>query len=192
MKETIDYYNKNAQTYYNLTANVDMKALCDKFLKYVIPGGKIIDIGSGSGRDIKYFRSKGYKAKGIDASYELCRISKEQGLDVENVSIQDWIPKECYDGIWANASLVHITLEELEDFLVKAKGCLKKKGIIYVSMKAGLKNERDEKGRFFCLFDESFLLSILNRNPGLQIVDKWYSQDIFSRKDFKWLNILLK
>lgn len=75
MNNTVDYYNDNALEYYNLTIEVDMSPICEKFLQYVRPGGRIIDIGSGSGRDIKYFLSKGYKATGIDASKELCRIS---------------------------------------------------------------------------------------------------------------------
>lgn len=129
MNRTIEYYNENAQSYYELTVHADMSLLCDRFLRYVTPGGKIIDIGSGSGRDITYFLSKGYEAEGIDASFELCRISNEHGIKVENITIQDWNPREFYDGIWANASLVHVPLKEIELFFVKAKRFLKKRGL---------------------------------------------------------------
>lgn len=87
MNKTIDYYDENAQEYCRLTVGVDMSALCDKFLEYVMPGGKIIDIGSGSGRDIQYFIRKGYIAEGIDASSELCQLSQENGLIVKNMTI---------------------------------------------------------------------------------------------------------
>lgn len=191
VKGTIEYYDKNAQTYYDITAHVDMSSLCDRFLNYVVPGGKIIDIGSGSGRDIKYFINKGYKASGIDASSELCKISKEHGLEVENVTIQDWTPEECYDGIWANASLIHLTPEELEAFLVRGKSYLNEDGVIFASMKVGLENEYDEKGRYFCIFDNSLLMSILKRHPDLKLIDKWYSQDKLGREDFEWFNFIL-
>ena len=52
MNSTIDYYNNNANQYFSNTVNVDMSESCDKFLKYVILCGRIIDIGAGSGRDI--------------------------------------------------------------------------------------------------------------------------------------------
>ena len=81
------------------------------------PGGVIIDIGSGSGRDIKYFLSRGYKATGIDVSKELWRLSRNQGFEGANVTIQDWIPQERYNGIWINVSLVHIPLEDIESFI---------------------------------------------------------------------------
>lgn len=57
--KTIDYYNSNAAQYFNNTVDVDMTECCDRFLKYVTPGGRIIDIGAGSGRDIKYFIGTG-------------------------------------------------------------------------------------------------------------------------------------
>ena len=190
MNDTIEYYNKNAQSYYEITAHIDMSLLCDRFLSHVTPGGKIIDIGSGSGRDIQYFIDKGYKAEGIDASAELCKISQEHGLIVKNITIQDWIPERCYDGIWANASLVHIRLKEFEEFLIKAKGCLNKDGVIFISMKIGMENDRDEKGRYVCVFDEFSLLSILSRHPDLRVLDQWYSKDLMSRDTFEWLNVI--
>ena len=36
------------------------------------------------------------------------------------------MPKECNDGILVNTSLVHVLLEELDVFFVKAKRCLNK------------------------------------------------------------------
>lgn len=131
--------------YYELTAHADMSPLCDRFLRYVTPGGKIIDIGSGHGKDIKYFLSKGYEAEGIDASFELCRISNEHGLKVENITIRDQNPREFCDGIWANASLVYVSVKEIETFFVKAKSFLKKEGAIFASMKVGL--QTDNNGR---------------------------------------------
>lgn len=192
MNRTIEYYNENAQSYYELTVHADMSLLCDRFLRYVTPGGKIIDIGSGSGRDITYFLSKGYEAEGIDASFELCRISNEHGIKVENITIQDWNPREFYDGIWANASLVHVPLKEIELFFVKAKRFLKKEGVIFASMKVGLQTDYGEKGRFFCMFDESTMGVILKRHPELKLVDQWYSQDRLAREDIRWINFILK
>lgn len=192
MNNTVDYYNDNDLEYYNLTIEVDMSPICEKFLQYVRPGGRIIDIGSGSGRDIKYFLSKGYKATGIDASKELCRISWDNGFNVENITIQEWNPNTHYDGIWANASLVHIPMEDIEDFFIKAKGCLNENGVIFVSMKVDLIKEYDEKGRFFCPFDETSLSMILQEQPSLQLVEKWYTQDNLARTDFRWLNFILK
>ncbi len=191
MNTTIAYYDENALEYCRQTANADMSPLCDRFLQYIRSGGRIIDIGSGSGRDIRYFISHGYEATGIDASSELCRILSSQGISVENVTIQEWEPQGHYDGIWANASLLHIPLDEVERFLVKAKASLNDGGVIFASMKTGLTKEYDEKGRFFCPFDEHTLKSILQNHPSLRLIDLWHSQDALGREDVRWINFLV-
>ena len=64
--KTIDYHNSNAAQYFSNTVNVDMLECCERFLKYVIPGDRIINIGAGSVRDIKYFKDRGYAVEGIE------------------------------------------------------------------------------------------------------------------------------
>ena len=60
MDATISYYNQNALEYFAKTVNVPMQNLYDKFEIYLKSGDKILDLGCGSGRDSKYFLSKGY------------------------------------------------------------------------------------------------------------------------------------
>ena len=74
---SIEYYNKNAEEFYNATASADMSETCNKFLKYVAPGGKILDAGCGSGRDSLYFIKRGYEVVSFDASEEMVRLSGE-------------------------------------------------------------------------------------------------------------------
>ena len=57
-ERTIQYYNENAEQYSHETVAADMAVTCDRFLKYVRPGGTIVDIGAGSGRDSIYFSEK--------------------------------------------------------------------------------------------------------------------------------------
>lgn len=78
MKEKkIDFYNINAASYYNSTVGVDMLEAYIRFTKFVKPQGIIMDIGVGSGRDIKYFMKAGFEVYGIDTCEELCRMSTE-------------------------------------------------------------------------------------------------------------------
>lgn len=192
MNQTIEYYNKNAQEYYNKTVKTDMSRLCDRFLKYVKAGGIIIDIGCGSGRDMKYFIGQGYQAVGIDASYEMCKMARSLELDIENVSIEEWIPERKYDGIWANASLLHVPFPKIDSFFQKAKSCMNAGGIVFISMKVGLKEEYDEEGRYFFTFSETILDSLLEKHRVFCLRDKWYSDDKLGRNEFQWLNFILE
>ena len=68
---SIEYYNKNSQKFFDDTVNIEMTAFYDQFLPLVKDKGKILDVGCGSGRDVKAFNSLGYNSIGIDASKEL-------------------------------------------------------------------------------------------------------------------------
>ena len=92
--KTIDFYNSKATQYFRNTVNVDMSDCCDMFLKYVVPGSIIIDIGAGSGRDIMCFKDRGYVVEGIDDSEEMCRLVAEySGAEVSCEMMQDGIRK---------------------------------------------------------------------------------------------------
>lgn len=190
--KTIDYYNSNAAQYFSDTVNVDMTECCDRFLKYVVPGGRIIDIGAGSGRDIKYFKDKEYTSEGIDASKEMCRLATEYtGIVVRCERIQDWYPQEKYDGIWANASLLHLTITEIEDFILRAVDYLNPNGALYISMKKGIQTGQDNNGRVFTDFSEEKVQQIMEKSTAFSVVDCWETCDGMDRKAFCWLNLIL-
>jgi len=69
--ETDRYYRENAQSYFDRTFGLPMEHLYRPFLAAVGEGRRILDVGCGSGRDVKAFRALGYDAYGIDPSPEL-------------------------------------------------------------------------------------------------------------------------
>ena len=70
---TLDYYNKNSEEYFNSTLNVDMTNTYKAFLKLLPKGGKILDLGCGSGRDSMNFMKLGYEVTAVDGSKELAK-----------------------------------------------------------------------------------------------------------------------
>lgn len=191
--KTIHYYNSNAAQYFSDTVNVDMSECCDRFLKYIVPGGMIIDIGAGSGRDIKYFKDRGYAVEGIDASEEMCRLATDySGAKVLCERIQDWHPKEKYDGIWANASLLHLSFNEIDEFVRRASDYLKPNGVFYISMKKGIQTGCDNNGRFFTDFSEEKVQQIVAKSTAYIVIDSWETGDGLSREEFRWINLILR
>lgn len=189
---TIDYYNYNATQYFSKTVNLDMSEFCDRFLEYVVPVGRIIDIGAGSGRDIKYFLDKGYVVDGIDASERLCKLaSAYTGIEVKCEKIQTWHPQRKYDGIWASACLLHLSYEEITKFISIAGEILNDKGVIYLSMKKGINDGYDKEGRFFIDFSKGILDGILKYSV-LKIKVYWETVDVMHRNDFIWINTILQ
>ena len=110
---TIDYYDQNAQEYYERTVDADLAEIREYFLGFLRRDARILDFGCGSGRDAKAFAEAGRTVEALDGSQELCRIASEYlGMDVRNMMFQDFEETEAYDGLWACASILHLTYEE--------------------------------------------------------------------------------
>ena len=67
MKEiNFNYYEENASEFFESTVTADMVDLYTSFLSMVSPGGRILDLGCGSGRDSKYFIRQGFQVEAMD------------------------------------------------------------------------------------------------------------------------------
>ena len=190
---TIAYYDRAAKEYFNQTVSVDMSEIAERFLEFVKPGGRIIDIGVGSGRDVLYFKEKGYQVEGIDASFELCKLASEYtGVEIKCEKVQNWHPVHKYDGIWANASLVHLTVDEIEEFLLRMPQLLFDDGSAYLSFKSGIVTTRDFEGRYFSNIAEEQVRRVVDNCESMEILDIWKTDDKLNRKSFGWINFILK
>ena len=160
MNETIEYYNRNAETFIAGTLHADMSENRNRFLRYVKPGGRILDAGCGSGRDSLAFMKSGYQVDAFDASEEICRLaSKTLGFPVECKRFEELTGTSLYDGIWACASLLHVSGEELPGVMCQMKKLLKPEGVLYASFKKG-NTERKKDGRFFHDMTEEACVSL--------------------------------
>lgn len=144
------YYDENAEEYVQQTMPLDMGDLYTKFLRYIPENGSILDAGCGSGRDSLYFLQQGYDVEAFDASRELSKLAAQlTGLSVQCLTFQEMIPCSAFDGIWANATLLHVPQEELHDVLETLRQALKPGGTLYCSFKYGYTDSTDQLGRDF-------------------------------------------
>ena len=185
-----DYYDSNAEDFFNGTVNVDMSPLYKDFLNEIPKKGHILDAGCGSGRDTFMFKSYGYEVSSFDGSIEMCKLaSKHTGQEVLHMKFQDLDFKEKFDGIWASASLLHIPSSEMDDVLERLKNSLKKRGAIYASFKYG-DFEGKRNGRYFNDLTDKTAKDLFLRH-GFKVKKTWFTQDARKgREDEKWVNIL--
>ena len=190
--ETILYYENFADSYVNETINCNFTDIEKKFCKYVKPGGNVLDVGCGSGRDAKYFIDKGYQVAAFDGSGAMSnRASQYLGVQVDTALIQEYTFHEQYDGIWCCASLLHLTLSEIEIFLLKAEKALREDGIVYVSFKYGT-YQGIRNGRYYTDLTEKSFEKIVSNLQELKVIEMFQSSDVLASRKQLWFNVFLK
>lgn len=189
---TLDYYNKNSEEYFNSTLNVDMTNTYKPFLKLVPKDGKILDLGCGSGRDSMNFMKLGYEVTAVDGSKELAKkASALLGKEVIASTFEELELKEKFHGIWACASLLHIKREDLKTVLNNLYNNLDDKGVFYMSFKYGEKEYVDDKNRYFNCFTDESIISFINENTKYNILGLYITEDKLGRvNEVKWVNLI--
>ena len=192
MTDTLTYYNENAAAFAAGTVDVEFTQIQDLFLGCLPKGAKILDFGCGSGRDTKYFLSKGYEVDAVDGSSELCKIAGDYtGIPVRQMLFEELDEQETYAGIWACASILHVKKENLPGVLKRIANAAKKNGTVYVSFKYG-DFEGMKDGRYFTYLTEESFGELLGEIPELVIEKLWVSGDVRAgRGDEKWLNVIM-
>lgn len=191
--KTLDYYNNNATDFVANTQSVNFQQTQDKFLIKLNPGACILDFGCGSGRDTKYFLDQSYRVDAIDGSKELCRLASEYtGIEVKQMLFQELDAREQYDGIWACASILHLSKEELKAVLKKMSNALKENGVAYTSFKYS-EFEGERNGRYFTDFTIDTFTDFMREVDGLMIEEYWITSDVRpGRGEEQWLNLILR
>ncbi len=192
-KRTISYYNNHAKQFVDDTQSTDLHEIQDLFLQLLPPHALILDLGCGSGRDMKYFLQQGFMVEGIDGSVEMCRAaSAYTGVAVRNMLFNELQEADEYDAVWACASILHVPQSELQDIFQRIMIALKSEGIFYTSFKYGnFEGYKDE--RYFTYMNEQTMQALISSFPEFQIEKMWLSSDArHDREAEKWLNIIVR
>lgn len=191
MSKTIDYYDSKADEYYNSTVNLDMSAQYNMFEKRLYAGFHILDLGCGSGRDTKYFLNQGYEVTATDGSEKLCgKASALTGIEVRNIKFQDIDYIDEFDAVWACASLVHVSPDELPEILQKINTSLKDEGILYMSFKLGdFSGERNN--RYYTDLNEKSITKLVNTVSEFSLQETAISDDVRDGMDNQWISVIV-
>ncbi len=187
---TLSWYRDNAIQYAEETRNSLVLDALWEFLSRMKEGGTILDYGSGSGRDSAYFLDKGFSVDSLDGSAEMkAQAERLFGIKVKLSSFLSLEEKEKYDGIWAQASILHLEEHDLRVALTLIERALKRDGVFYSSFRKG-EGDGYENGRWYTNMTERRFLSFL---PASLYVEKiWESQDVRPGVSRTWLSIICR
>jgi SAM-dependent methyltransferase len=190
---SIEFYNLNAVEFFDNTVSADMTETYEEFLKHIKIKGKILDAGCGSGRDTVFFLNKGFSVVSFDASDEMVRLSSEYiGQKTLKMKFQEIEYRNEFDGVWACASILLVSREEIDDVIDKIAISLKLEGIFYASFKYGDELTLRE-GRLFNSYNEETLKNLLEKHKEFAKIKLWKTKDVRpDRNDEFWINVLCK
>ena len=88
---TLDYYsghaNEVAQRY-----EAAQSSLGNRFAAAFSPGGRILDIGCGSGRDLAELGRQGFQPYGVDGTPEFVQLAQEFHPELQGRIVQGLLP----------------------------------------------------------------------------------------------------
>ena len=185
--ETLKFYADNAATYVRHAEGRTPQLT--GFLSRLPPGGTVLELGTGNGRDAAAMLAAGFAVTPSDASPELAAEAEARlGRSVRIMAFHELDEIEAYDGVWACAALLHAPRDELTDDLARIFRALRPGGHLVASFKAGDGEGRDQFGRYYNYPDVAQLRA--------QLTDaaEWASIDIsendgsgYDGKPTRWL-----
>jgi SAM-dependent methyltransferase len=192
--DTIDYYNNNAQAFYDRTIHTNLSEIYDKFLRLLPEKAHILDAGCGVGRDTKYFLGRGHQVIAFDASPEMVRYaSQETNQEILLSRHQAIAYREQFDGVWAQASLLHVPYEETGDVYEKIYHALKPGGVFFASYKYGDAYMPTVDRDFYNMTESTVLQYFAGLFDPIEI---WKAADTRSKvamsPDKAWLNFIVR
>jgi len=145
----IAFYDENAVTYAARQRQAPIERL--KAFANVLPlGSAILELGCGAGADSAWFIERGFAVTPTDGSAAMAHQAEARlGRPVRVMRFSDLDDLTAYDGVWANACLLHVPRAELPDVLLRIRRALRNNGLFYASFKAGVEEGADRFGRYY-------------------------------------------
>lgn len=120
----------------------------EKFVSFLKPGASVLDIGCGAGVKSKWLSDKGLKVTGGDFSEKMVDIAKREvpnaNFQVMDIRHLDEV-NGTFDGVFAQAVLLHIPKAEVPIVIAGLKGKLNDSGYLYIAVKEKRPEGKEEE-----------------------------------------------
>ncbi len=195
-EKTTETYTVLGNKYLKDISNATPPELID-FIKLFPKGSKILEVGTAGGRDAKIFTDAGMDVTGIDIVDDFLSKAKKDvpsanfiQMDVRDMNFLD----NSFEGIYANAVLLHLEKKEVPPVLDKFYILLKPKGKLHIRLKEGegekeiVEKLSQNHSRFFSFFGKEEIEELLEKS-GFKIIRSEEMPDTLDREGLKWISI---
>ena len=140
--DTVRAYDLDAEAYVANTRVMpeSVRADVEEFADRIGPGARVLEIGSGGGRDARLMEELGLRVRRTDITVGFVSLLRQQGFEADLLDplVDDLSSSEGpYDAVWANATLLHVRRDALPSVLARLAGVTRSGGVLRISLKEG-------------------------------------------------------
>lgn len=193
MNQTLKYYNKYSHNLCKKYNSVDLSILHKDMLDFFKGYKSLLEIGSGSGRDIVFMLRNGFDVIGIDGSQGMIKNALINYPELKNKLFLSELPnsipqfKNKFDGIFSIATLMHFSERDLTFILKDIYKLLKPASPVYISV-SNIRKSIDD--RLFIAYDKEDWQRIFENNNF--VINEIIENTDSSVKDIVWYSFLME
>lgn len=156
---------------------------------------RVLDAGCGPGRDSLHLQKLGFQVTGVDVSEGMIAEARRRVSPPAEFQVMDLrdlrFPEAHFDGIWCNASLLHVPRAAVPGVLAQMRRVLRAEGMLYLAVKEGegeaVRGRDEGKPRFFTYFAKKELRTLVT-DAGFRIIDSGHGHGM-SAEGLPWLHL---
>jgi len=186
---TVQSYEESAREY---DALVDaerpphIKNALQRLVQCLPPGGSVLEVGSGTGRDADFLESLGAVVRRTDVTRAFLDLMAERGKKADLLDVVTDDLGGPYDGVLAMGVLIHVDREQIDAVLRKIHAALKPGGAFLAAMRKG-EGETIGEYHIVCWTLERFAARL--GAAGLSVL--WHAESV-GRDGNDWITFLVR
>lgn len=185
---TLEYYKRNAEGLIKVYDDTKVGQLHELFEKYIRKDDVVLDIGFGSGRDMRNIMEITSNVYGLDSCDKF--IENMSDTELKDRVGKTVLPKidihrfkvDKFNTIVSIAVIMHLSLKEIEQSIASMRSILMDNSIVIVSYSL---ERKIKDGRHFEPISEEVMLKLFQKN-GFEKIDGFENSDGMNR-DIQWI-----
>ena len=189
MQQTVQSYEGFAREYDKLVdahRPPHIQEALRRLVEALPSGGRVLEIGSGTGRDADVVESLGLVVRRTDAAQAFIELMAERGKHAELLNVVTDELGGPYDGVLAMGVLIHVDRDQTDGVLRKIHAALKPGGAFLAAMRKG-EGETTAEYHTVCWTRERFTQRLAA--AGLSVV--WDAESV-GRDSNDWVTYLAR